>query len=253
MPRIPTLLAALLLSSTAFAAPVSLSTADGISIHADASGQGDHGVLLVHQANGSSQEYNYLSQKLSKLSYHVLSIDLRQHGASGSGPIAEDTFPLMVNDVTAGISWLSDKGAKEITVIGAKFGANLALSAATDPRVTSLILVSPGFNLRGVNISPIKSYGDRPLMLIASANDTSALKAVNALEGLASGKTNLLVGDGNASGAALIGRDPLIESALIKWLSGAQALSDAEQSDIVTTPKLDATEEQTTGVRFGDR
>jgi hypothetical protein len=90
-------------------------------------------------------------------------------------------------------------------------------------------------------------------MLIASANDTSALKAVNALEGLASGKTNLLVGDGNASGAALIGRDPLIESALIKWLSGAQALSDAEQSDIVTTPKLDATEEQTTGVRFGDR
>jgi hypothetical protein len=208
MPRIPTLLAALLLSSTAFAAPVSLSTADGVSIHADASGQGDHGVLLVHQANGSSQEYNYLSQKLSKLSYHVLSIDLRQHGSSGNGPIAEDT---------------------------------------------SLILVSPGFNLRGVNISPIKSYGDRPLMLIASANDTSALKAVNALEGLASGKTNLLVGDGNASGAALIGRDPLIESALIKWLSGAQALSDAEQSDLVTTPKLDATEEQTTGVRFGDR
>ena len=64
MPRIPIFIATLLLSTSAFAAPVSLSTPDGVSIRGDATGSGDHGVLLVHQANGSSQEYNYLSQKI---------------------------------------------------------------------------------------------------------------------------------------------------------------------------------------------
>ena len=111
-------------------------------------------VILLHQLQGSREQWDPLIPVLVDEGYAVLAPDLRSFGESTvvmrdgkqepytlSGPEA------MLLDVAAALEWLkgrSDVDLRRIGVIGASVGANLAyVSTGTFPEVKTAIAMSP--------------------------------------------------------------------------------------------------------------
>ena len=101
------------------------------------------GVLLIHGWESSRDRTLPNAQVLHALGYHVLTLDVRGHGANGP-----EVLPMSVGeyaaDTRAGVAWL--RGRPEVTriaVLGHSMGAAGSLVAtATDPDVDAVIAVA---------------------------------------------------------------------------------------------------------------
>src|SRR5262245_20078045 len=122
-------------SSVAAGRAVTLTAPDGVSLAGmlyEASSRPAPAVVLVHMLGRSKDEWGPLAERLQDAGVTALAIDLRGHGHS-AGNGAE--LPLMVGDVQAAISWLSQRPGVRVGalgVVGASLGANLAALAAAD-------------------------------------------------------------------------------------------------------------------------
>lgn len=98
-------------------------------------------VLLAHgfAAHRRKPSYAYLADVLSGFA-HVLSLDLRGHGASGGASSFGD---LERHDVAAGMAWLRDGGCRFVVAVGASMGGTSVLHALADgARADAAVLVS---------------------------------------------------------------------------------------------------------------
>jgi pimeloyl-ACP methyl ester carboxylesterase len=240
-------------SVQASAADVRIQTAGGTQIHGQHLGQGEQGVVLVHGDKGDATDWANLSKRLSTHGYSVLSIDLRGHGKSTSpAEPTEQDYPLMVQDVDAGVKWILGKGATTVTVIGAELGANLALnSAAQSDSVASLVLISPSLNANGVKTATqFEGYGDRPAMLVAAADETIQAKTAQLLKGKAKGAVHLELIPGTGSGIRLLNTSPELESLVFSWLNGTLLASQRDSRNVTVGEVSDI---KTTGTKLEDR
>lgn len=244
-------------SCIAFASPVSLVAADGTALVAERYGSGRRAVLLVHDAARSHSDFATLAPRLAAAGYLVLAVDLRGHGGSRlPAPLADADWPSLVQDVRSGLAWLGAQGASEVHLIGAGFGANLALGAADDPAVTDLVLVSPSLSSHGVRLaSSAANLGSRPLLVVASSDDALGLKAATWLEEQAAGPAELATYRGAGSGARMLVSAPDLEGRIVGWLSGlghpaADATLPSKAHELVPT-RVDAI--RTTGTRIEDK
>lgn len=250
------LVAALALASPAFAATITLKTKDGASIKADEVGKGTNAVVLVHDKGRSHDDWTYFAGKLADNGWRVLSVDLRGHGESKPpDSLTADDYKAMVNDVAAATTYLKSKGAQKIAVVGASFGANLALNlAAEDPNVTNLILLSPGLNLQGVTVTDaMDKYAGRPVLMVASYDDAYALKSVNALDERAKGDKHVELLEDAGAGAKMLNKNADLESLMIAWLNGTYRLSQGDKQATRNVSTGDTTEMETTGKKFGEK
>jgi dienelactone hydrolase len=180
-----------------------------------------------------------LSAKLARSGLAVISPDLRKHGKSKpAGSTAEPTeadYAAMVFDVNASIAWLRSKGVTDISCVGASIGANLCVkSAAADPGVTNLVLLSPGLNYKGVMVSEnLIAYGPRPVLLVASLEDSYSAKTVTVLEGKAQGQKHVAMLQDAGHGTKMFNRDSSLEGVVQSWLLGTYELANGE----VVTPR----------------
>lgn len=252
------LLLALTATLSASAAEISLNVAEGVAIKAEETGKGDHGVVLVHGQNRSRADWSYLAEKLTSQGYHVIAVDLRGHGATG-GELPqppEDLNPLIA-DVEAAIAYFEKAGKKQISVLGADLGANLAANAASKhPSVTSLVLLSPGINIKGVKAGPaIEAYGARPVLIVASSEVAYDLKSAAYLEGKATGSKHTELLDGAGTGTKMLSRDPNLEGLVYSWLNGTWAMQNgpASASQKALTGAAVDTKVETTGTRYGEK
>jgi hypothetical protein len=159
----------------------------------------------------------------------------------------------MVADVQAASAWLRENGAEKIHLVGAEFGANLAvLAAASDTEISDIALLSAGMNLEGV-ASPgaMETYGARPALVIASAGDSYGARSATVLEGKAAGPVYVEILNGDAKGVRMLTRDPQLEGKLIAWLNGTYDLDGRRGGRTVTTEAGEDVE--TSGVRFGEQ
>jgi pimeloyl-ACP methyl ester carboxylesterase len=246
------------LALPALAAPVGLTSADGSHLSAERYGSGKRGVLLVHDEARSRADWGTLGPRLASAGYLVLAVDLRGHGASKlATPLAEADWPKLVGDVKSGIDWLGAQGATELHVVGAGFGANLALVAAADPRVTDLVLLSPTLSAHGVRVSTaIGPFGKRPLLVVASRDDALALKAATWVEQQAVGPKELATYTGAGSGARMLATAPDLEGRIVGWLASAGRPAGGDAVLPSKAPELVPTEVgaiRTTGTRLEDR
>ena len=165
-------LCSLALTQSAWSRPLDITTEDNVRIHAEISGKGTHGVLLIHDRDRSSVAWKLFAEKLAAKGFRVLAIDLRGHGKSAKAP-GEQDYTTMVHDVEAGLKTLRRYQLKGISLVGADLGANLALQvAANDPKITNIVLLSPGFNIKGIKAtSNLTTYGERPILLAAAQGD----------------------------------------------------------------------------------
>lgn len=246
---------ALCLAAPAAAADVTLTAADGQALAADygAVAGSTKGVVFVHQEERKSSDWRFLAERMNKAGFHTLAVDLRGHG--GSVPdgadrpkLTDDDYQAMTADVEAAVAYLRNLGVSEISLVGASLGANLATQVAgRDPSIHNLVLLSPGLEIKGVSVAEaIKSYGDRPVLIAVSDDDTYAARSALLLDSEAAGKHHLEILTAAGNGAKMLNAAPTLESLIQGWLAGSwQSAPDPTGSTISTG---DTTSVQTDGI-----
>ncbi len=180
-------------------------------------------VVLVHMITRARSDWEPVASRLADSGIAALAIDLRGHGESDAppsdGPAAEPAA--MTNDVKAARRFLqgrSDVMNDRVGLAGASVGASLvALAAASDETIRSLALLSPGLDYRGLRIdAAMRKYADRPVLLVASAEDPYASRSAREL---AAGGTRreLRMLNGAGHGTVMLARDPDLARALVDW------------------------------------
>ncbi len=243
-----------LLATAALAGPLQLQTQDGVALSAHEEGAGENGVILVHGKGGSHADWRALSTRLSANGFHVVAVDLRGHGGSTGAPLGAEDYLSMTGDVEAAARWLHDNGAKEVSVIGAELGANVALNAASNSKsIANVLLLSPGLNHDGVKVGAAIGSWSGPLLLVSGTGDVMGAKAANILADKASGPKHLELPETPARGVGLLNSVPELEGLLISWLNGSfRSASDpaSVRPEISTHGSEDI---ETTGTRLEDR
>ena len=219
---------------------VPVSTTDGKHVYAliERSPKSTKGVVLVHGDGRSSVDWAALGQRLAKSQMTAIAPDLRGHGRSveGISAVQDADYQAMVYDLEASVAWLRSNGATEVSCVGAGLGANLCLAAAArDPSIVNLVLLSPGLNYHGVKAS-MDGYGDRPVLFVASADDTYGAKTVGILEAKAMGQHHSEMYAHAGQGTKMLSAEASLEGIIVSWLLGTFELASGE----LVLPKVDA-------------
>lgn len=176
-------------------------------------------VIYVHQLQKSRKDWDLVAGQLASEGVAGLAIDLRGHGESPGSP---QDYSGMVQDVRAARRFLAtraDVTPNRIGMAGASIGATLsAVVAADDAAVVSLALISPTMDYRGMRLdAPMKKYGSRPALLVASADDGYSARTVKELQKAAGGLREPVVLGGGGHGMALVAADPELGRRLLEW------------------------------------
>ncbi len=231
-----TLISSILLLGFAAATPkdVSLTASDGTVLHAAAelADSKKRGVVLVHGEQRSSGDWRFVSEKLVRSGVSAVSVDLRGHGTSGKSfeSLTDPDFLAMEHDVRAAVDWLRSQGVTEVSCAGASVGANLCLRVASeDPAIVNLALLSPTLNTKGLTTAgAMVKYGDRPVLIVASANERFDGTFAEKLEQRAVGQKHLELLEDAGTGTKMLSRDPSLEGILLSWLLGTYELGAGE-------------------------
>jgi dienelactone hydrolase len=213
--------------ATAGTQRVTIRTDDGVSLVAtwyEPGARAAPAVILVHMLHKSRRDWDAVASRLASEGIGALALDLRGHGeSSGTLPEGEAAdYSVLVRDVTAARKYLSSRGdvqPSRMGIAGASIGANLAvLEAATDPGVTSLALLSPTIDYRGLRIdAAMKKYAARPALLVASDDDAYASRSVKELQKAGGGVREALILNHAGHGTIMLGQDADLARTLVDW------------------------------------
>lgn len=234
-PTTPTRPAAPAIATTAPAPPqdVSIPAGDGLAIQGTfypGPGSGPWpAILLLHMLGSQRQAWDDtgLPPALNQAGYAVLAIDLRGHGQTGGSidwPQVDDDLPR----VWAYLTGRDDVDPARTAIIGASIGANLALrTAANLPQVRGVVLLSPGLDYRGVTTTDaLDRYGSRPLLIVASEEDSTAASASRLLTDLTPGEARLIMYDGAGHGTDMFTARPELSAEITGWLNRLLAATE---------------------------
>lgn len=92
--------------------------------HRELGGEGKPPLVLLHGMLGSSRNWQTAGKELSER-YHVLAVDLRNHGSSPHAPTMN--YDEMMEDV---VRWLGAQGLQRVTLMGHSMGGKVAMLLA---------------------------------------------------------------------------------------------------------------------------
>jgi dienelactone hydrolase len=179
-------------------------------------------VVLVPMLGRPKDDWQAVAQRLADANITALAIDLPASAVPGD---PKDVVR-WGDDIRAAIDYLVSRPAEvragSIGVAGASLGGSVAIiEAAGDPGVRAVALVSPSLDYRGVRIeAPMRAFGARPALLIASARDPYAARSTRELAQNASGPRDIRWSDVAAHGTVLLARDPDLVRSLVEWFQG---------------------------------
>lgn len=208
-----------------FPASATVNAADGVVLAATwgVPDKATRAVIFLHQYGRNKEDFEFIAEKLYRDGNAVMAIDLRGHGASTKGVPAELTpadYQAMISDVKVAVAQLKAKGITRFCIVGAELGANVGINVAVDePAVASVVLLSPGLDIRGVIAADaVKRFGARPVLLVASSEDTYAARSSGVLDASAVGKHEYRLLEGAGKGAKMLNAEPALEGWLIGWI-----------------------------------
>lgn len=179
------------------------------------------GVILLHMLGSNRQVWadNGFSQLLADNGYAVLAVDMRGHGETGGSrdwDLAEQDLRMVWQWFTG----LDEVDETNTAVIGASIGSNMALiTGANIPEIKTAILLSPGLDYRGVTTEDaLQRYGQRPLLIAASQEDSYAASSSETLADKAAGDAKLIMFNGAGHGTNMFGPQPDLAPTLLDWL-----------------------------------
>lgn len=176
-------------------------------------------VILLHMMWGNRSSWEDFAIQLTDAGYAVFTVDMRGHGDTGG----ELDWELAGNDLQQVWNYLGarpDIDEDRMAVLGASIGANLALvTGADNSNARTVVLLSPGLNYAGVETrDPLLTYGERPILIVASQEDTYAADSSGRLEEIALGETRLVMYQGAGHGLHMFDREPGLADLIIDWL-----------------------------------
>ena len=226
---------------------VIVEAADGLSLAGTfypGAGPGPRpGVILLHMNGRQRQDWDAFGRRLAEQGYAALSTDLRGHGETGGQrdwDLAADDL-LRVRDYFVGREEVDES---RTAIVGASIGANMALVIGGDvPDIQGVALLSPGRDYFGVTTEDrVLEYGERPLLLIASEEDTESAITARSLSELALGDVQLEMYDGAGHGTNIFAARPELSEVIIDWLDqyvgGADQLESSGQDSSLSAPTL---------------
>jgi alpha-beta hydrolase superfamily lysophospholipase len=168
---------------------------------------------------GGRSQWDELVPLLTSNGYAVVAIDMRGHGRTGG----EINWEKAEDDILRVWSYMTgheDIDPSHSALIGASIGANMALvAAANQPEVNTVVLLSPGLNYFGVTTSDaLEAYGQRPILIAASSEDTNSADSSQELVKVALGESKLLMYDGAGHGTAMLQKEPGLAKIILGWL-----------------------------------
>jgi pimeloyl-ACP methyl ester carboxylesterase len=257
------LVAAMLGGSVAHAAPVTLKTADGVALKADANGAGTTAVILLHGEGRTRADWASVGADMVRSGMLVVAVDLRGHGESplaGGAALDDAGWAKMSADVQAAVAWARAKGATTVSLVGVDVTGIVALQVAVaDPKIASVTLVSPRVSGHGIKISEVlPTYKDRPILFVAGSTDTIGVRTVAALETNTVAPYLASIVDGGTTGPGLFARDPDAGGLLVAWVRSAGKVDANGAPTTLTTgsgqPTAGASGTvETTGTRIGEQ
>ncbi|MBS3158588.1 alpha/beta fold hydrolase [Candidatus Woesearchaeota archaeon] len=181
-------------------------------------------VILLHMLDKDHSSWDKFAEQLYDLGYSVIAIDLRGHGKSAESTGSwQDFSEKDFNDMTLDVKEAKEFGLHEkktrFVIIGASIGANTALNyAAKDKEILGVALLSPGMDYRGLEIeNTALSYGQRPILLAASEEDTYSADAVKELNSKIFGKKKIVMFKDAGHGTDMF-KGTELDKELLNWL-----------------------------------
>jgi pimeloyl-ACP methyl ester carboxylesterase len=140
----------------------------------------------------------------------IVTIDPRGHGESTNIGTWEDfgkiEFMAMVNDVLDVKKTIVDSypNVKDYYVVGASIGSTAAINAAgRDHDFLKVVMISPGWEYRGVEIEDGVDDYNFPLLLVTASGDEYSANSVTLIESASSSKVTTKTYPGSAHGTDL--------------------------------------------------
>ena len=209
--------------------PVQLTTSDGVDIsgtYTTSPQANNTQVLLLHQLRKDRTIWDTLVKKLSDSGYSSLAIDSRGHGQSGGGSwenFSEDNFKSMIYDVEAAGKYLRDKlPTADVATIGSSIGANLAFNYAAQSNVSSVVLLSPGLDYKGVTTQESAAGFNKPLFMAASRDDANpsveALQRLSEIVITPQTELKIIIYPDGGHGVAMFSAHPDLQDQIVQWL-----------------------------------
>jgi alpha-beta hydrolase superfamily lysophospholipase len=176
-------------------------------------------VILLHMIYGNSLDWGDFPKQLAEAGYAVFNLDMRGHGKTGGSTDWDQSK----NDLQRVWNYLAERPDIDATcgaVIGASMGANMGLVLAADtPEVCAVGLLSPGLNYYDVaTADKLMTYGSRPMLIIASDEDSYSAESSRNLQEMAEGEAELVMYSQAGHGTAMLQKEPLLSKTIIVWL-----------------------------------
>ena len=177
-------------------------------------------LLLLHMLGADRSDWQTLATTLNEAGYNTLALDMRGHGDTGG---ARD-WELAAADHVLVWQYLAERpdvDPTRIGVIGGSIGANMTLRlGAAVPQIPTIVLLSPGLNYDGVMTEPeMAGWGDRPVFIVASSEDSYAADSSTTLASLATHNSSTLhLYDGAGHGTAMLRGAPDLTQRILAWL-----------------------------------
>lgn len=166
---------------------VEVRTSDDLKLtgsYFEAKGRSDQlapGCVLVHDAGGDRRQMDDVADRLQRLGFAVLALDLRGHGDSRTAGLdwsaldegaRSALWALAARDVEAGARWLAKvKGVHSTNLSLVGFGAGCALAvrqATRDENVRCIALLGPRSREFGFDVeADLKDLGGLPTLVLA--------------------------------------------------------------------------------------
>ena len=177
-------------------------------------------VILLHMLGGQRTDYDAQIARFTAEGYAVLALDMRGHGATG-GEVAWDLAAEDLRMVAETLLNQPEIRTDGLAILGASIGSNMALkTGAAVPWVKSVVMLSPGLDYRGVTTEDaLAAYGDRPLMIVASSEDSYAAESSQTLADTATGLVNFKLYEGAGHGTRMFGAEPGLMDLILAHLN----------------------------------
>ncbi len=183
-------------------------------------------VILVHQLGRDRHSFDSFAKKLFSDGFTVLSFDMRGHGEStrknGANisftSFTENDWKQLPHDMNAAAGFLD---ADKTFIVGASIGANATLQYAADhPFMSGMVLLSPGINYRGVDVTLATKKSTVSMLVIASKEDSYSANSSQSIFSTAPiSEKKLLLVENAGHGTDMFLKKPELMDEILGWLN----------------------------------
>lgn len=158
---------------------VSFRASDGVRLEGRLIGAGSVAVVLSHMRPADQRSWWAFGEDLAEAGYLVLTYDFRGYCPGGQGGCSSGTRDLgeIWRDVLGAISYVRDRGASRVVLIGASMGGTASLLAAAQEGVSveAVITLSAPIAFEGMDLTPdVLTRVDAAKLFVAGTGDGQA-------------------------------------------------------------------------------